>query len=201
MAWILHLAFFSSRVASSRLVPAVAGDDVTSLPKDTTKPKGIQVVLPSKFLFRFWLLCWPCERQLFSCHGWLWGHHLGHFLVNEIVPLLLLFRTSSHGAKAITQMLVRQTQRHFAVCFGLLLGDFLPTEPWHLPKFTMNLRANFSVCTLGTLQKTFSILHRMKGASLNGIADGNIPGSKYSTASKQTWLSPFSWGRSAALFF
>lgn len=53
------------------------------------------------------------------------SHHLGHhFLVNEIVPLL--FRTSSRGVKAITHMLVSQTQNHFAICFGLLLGDFLP---------------------------------------------------------------------------
>lgn len=141
------------------------------------------------------------KDDFFPSHDWLWGHHLGPILVNEIVPLLLLFRTSSHGAKAITQMLVRQTQRHFAVCFGLLLGDFLPTESWHLPKFTMNLRANFSVHTLGTLQKTFSILQRIKGASLNGIADGNIPGSKYSTASKQTLLPLFSWGRSALVFY
>lgn len=117
---------------------------------------------------------------------------MGHFLISESVPLLLLFRTGSHGAKAVTQMLVRQTQRHFAVYFGMLLGDFLPTEPWHLPKFTMNLGADFSVRTLGTLQKTFSILHRIKGASLNGIVDGNIPGSEYSTASKQTLLPPFS---------
>lgn len=191
MAWILHLAFLSSRVGSYRLVPAVAGDDATPLPKDTIKPKRIQVVVPSKFLFPFLIIVLALWRQFFSSHDWLWGQHLGHFLVNEIVPLLL-FRTSSHGAKAITQMLVGQTQRHFAVCFGLLLGGFLPTEPWHLPKFTMNLRANFSVHTLGTLQKTFSILHRIKGASLNGIADGNIPGSKYSTASKQTLLPPFS---------
>lgn len=180
MAWILHLAFLSSRVGSYRLMPAVAGDDVTPLPKDTIKLQHIQVVVPSKFLFPFLITVLALWRQFFSSHDWLWGHHLGHFLVNEIVPLLLLFRTSSHGAKAITQMLVGQTQRHFAVCFGLLLGDFLPTEPWHLPKFTMNLRANFSVHTLGTLQKTFSILHRIKGASLNGITDGNIPGSKYS---------------------
>lgn len=126
-------------------------------------------------------------------------------LLSESAPLLLLFRTSSHGAKTITQMLVRQTQRHFAVCFGLLIGDFLPTEPWHLPKFTMNLGANFSVRTLGTLQKTFSILHRIKGASLNSIADGNIPDSKYSTASEQTLRPPFSWkevcGGRSALFF
>lgn len=53
MAWVLHLAFLSSSVGSYRLMPAVAGDDVTFLPKDTIKSKGIQVVVPSKFLFPF----------------------------------------------------------------------------------------------------------------------------------------------------
>lgn len=53
------------------------------------------------------------------------SHHLErYFLISEVVPLLL-FRTSSRGAKATTHMLVRQTQNHFAICFGLLLGDFL----------------------------------------------------------------------------
>ena len=84
--------------------------------------------------------------------------------------------------------------------FWLAFRELLPTEWWHLPKFTMNLRADFSVPTLGMLQKTFSILHRIKGASLNGKADGNIPGSNYSTASDWTLLPHFSWGGNALGF-